>query len=132
MNSIHKILIVIPPMKPNDFGYGYAHKVNYLLTPVEPLSLAAVLIQNEYDVQILDTGLYQKQMLAKTGETISDYQPHVFVLANQVENLVDDPENDGTPIGSSGIHEYWDNASDKQYSRELGYDNGVDFLKLTI
>lgn len=84
MKHIKKILIVIPPMKPKDFGHGYAHKVNYMLTPVEPLSLAAVLIENGYDVQVFDTGLHQKEMLAKTKEVISNFQPHALVLANQV------------------------------------------------
>lgn len=95
VKPISKILIVIPPMKPHDFGHGYAHRVNYILTPVEPLSLAAVLLENGYDVQILDTGLHQKEMLNKTKDVILNYQPHAFVLANQLISFqIDDWDGD--------------------------------------
>ena len=44
------------------------------------------------------------------------------------EGVVYDPENDGTPIKSLGIHEHWNNMSDKQYSRNLGYDYGIELM----
>ncbi|MBN1850747.1 MAG: radical SAM protein [Deltaproteobacteria bacterium] len=97
---IQKILIVIPPMKPIDYGHGYAHKVNYMLSPVEPLSLAAMLINQGYDVRILDTGLHQNEMLTNTSEVISDYQPDAFVLANQLISFQID-DWDGEPLFST-------------------------------
>ncbi|MBN2521598.1 MAG: DUF362 domain-containing protein, partial [Bacteroidales bacterium] len=30
-----------------------------------------------------------------------------------------DPEDDGTPIGSLGVYEHWNNATDKQYSKNI-------------
>lgn len=39
-----------------------------------------------------------------------------------------DPENDGTLIGSLGIHEHWNNPVDMQYSRNLGFDNGIELI----
>lgn len=39
-----------------------------------------------------------------------------------------DPEGDGTPIGSLGVHEHWNNLIDKQYSRNLGYDYGIELI----
>jgi hypothetical protein len=41
-----------------------------------------------------------------------------------------DPENDGTPIGSLGVHEHWNNATAMEYSRNLGTGNGIELLKL--
>ena len=41
-----------------------------------------------------------------------------------------DPENDGTPIGSLGVHEHWNNATAMQYSRNLGTGNGIELVKL--
>ena len=37
-----------------------------------------------------------------------------------------DPENDGTVLGSLGTHEHWNNATDKQYSRNLGIGEGIE------
>ena len=41
-----------------------------------------------------------------------------------------DPENDGTVIGSLGVHEHWNNATEMQYSRNLGTGNGIELVKL--
>jgi hypothetical protein len=37
-----------------------------------------------------------------------------------------DPEGDGSVLGSLGTHEHWNNATDKQYSRNLGTGNGIE------
>jgi len=37
-----------------------------------------------------------------------------------------DPENDGTALSSLGVHEHWNNADDKQYSRNLGTGDGIE------
>ncbi|MBN1118861.1 MAG: DUF362 domain-containing protein [Bacteroidales bacterium] len=41
-----------------------------------------------------------------------------------------DPENDGSVIGSLGTHEHWNNADDKQYSRNLETGSGIELVKL--
>jgi hypothetical protein len=42
-----------------------------------------------------------------------------------------DPENDGTPLGSLGVHEHWNNATAMEYSRNLRTGNGIELLKIT-
>jgi len=45
------------------------------------------------------------------------------------EGLIYDPENDGTPLPESlGAHEHWNNATDKQYSRNLGGETGIELV----
>ena len=39
-----------------------------------------------------------------------------------------DPENDGVRMESLGVHEHWKNSVDKQYSRNLGTDNGIELI----
>jgi hypothetical protein len=46
------------------------------------------------------------------------------------DNLQYDPEGDGTPIGSLGVYEHWNNPVDKQYSRNLGTGNGIELVKV--
>ncbi len=44
-----------------------------------------------------------------------------------------DPEKDGTALpGSMGAHEHWNNATDKQYSRNLGADTGIELVYIKI
>jgi hypothetical protein len=40
-----------------------------------------------------------------------------------------DPEGDGTPLGSLGVHEHWNNADKREYSRNLGTGQGIELVK---
>ncbi|MBN2105488.1 hypothetical protein JW835_15725, partial [bacterium] len=37
-------------------------------------------------------------------------------------------EGDGTRLSSLGVHEHWNNAADKQYSRNLGTGEGIELI----
>ncbi|MCF8226727.1 MAG: DUF362 domain-containing protein [Bacteroidales bacterium] len=41
-----------------------------------------------------------------------------------------DPDNSGTPIGSLGVHEHWNNPTLKQYSQNLGEDQGIELYAI--
>jgi len=48
--------------------------------------------------------------------------------ANPPSGTFYDPENDGTRLASLGVHEHWNNAADRQYSRNLGTDLGIELV----
>ncbi len=39
-----------------------------------------------------------------------------------------DPEGDGTRLASLGVHEHWNNPTDKQYTRNLGTGDGIELV----
>jgi hypothetical protein len=41
-----------------------------------------------------------------------------------------DPEQDGVRLRSLGVHERWNNAIDKQYSRNLGKADGIELFRI--
>ncbi len=41
-----------------------------------------------------------------------------------------DPEGDGTALASLGVHEHWNNATDRKYSRNLGTGKGIELIYL--
>ncbi len=41
-----------------------------------------------------------------------------------------DPNGDGIRLQSLGVHEHWNNSTDKQYSRNLGTGDGIELVKL--
>jgi parallel beta-helix repeat protein len=54
---------------------------------------------------------------------------HEGALAdNPPSGVVYDPENDGIPLTSLGVHEHWNNPIDKQYSRNLGTGEGIELV----
>lgn len=47
---------------------------------------------------------------------------------NPPSGTVYDPEADGTPLASLGVHEHWNNPVDKMYSRNLGTGDGIELV----
>lgn len=47
---------------------------------------------------------------------------------NPPSGTIYDPEGDGTPLTSLGVAEHWNNAVDRQYSRNLGKGNGIELV----
>ena len=46
------------------------------------------------------------------------------------EGITYDPDSSGTPIGSLGVHEHWNNTTDMEYSKNLGTGDGIELVKL--
>jgi hypothetical protein len=60
-----------------------------------------------------------------------DYLHEAADANNPPSGTFYDPENDGIPVESLGVHEHWNNPVDKQYSRNLGSGNGIELLKVS-
>jgi hypothetical protein len=61
---------------------------------------------------------------------VDDHLHQAADSANWPTGVRYDPENDGTVIGSLGVHEHWNSATAMEYSRNLGTGNGIELLKL--
>lgn len=59
---------------------------------------------------------------------VDDYLHQAADKANWPENLVYDPEGDGTLLKSMGVHEHWNNSNDKQYTRNLATGTGIQLI----
>ncbi|HXY38707.1 MAG TPA: DUF362 domain-containing protein [Vicinamibacteria bacterium] len=55
-----------------------------------------------------------------------DYMVEAALADNPPSKTVYDPEGDGTRCRSLGVHEHWNNAVDKKYSRNLGRSQGIE------
>lgn len=62
---------------------------------------------------------------------VDNYLHEAALAAKPPSGTVYDPEKDGTPLGSLGVHEHWNNPTDKQYSRNLKRGDGIELLALT-
>jgi hypothetical protein len=63
-------------------------------------------------------------------EGVDDHLHQAADSANWPVGVRYDPENDGTVIGSLGVHEHWNNSTDMQYSRNLGIGAGIELVKI--
>jgi len=56
---------------------------------------------------------------------------HEAALAGKPPSgTVYDPEKDGRPLTSLGVHEHWNNPAHKQYSRNFGKREGIELVAL--
>jgi hypothetical protein len=58
---------------------------------------------------------------------------HEMALAdNPPSGTFYDPERDGTGLTSMGVHEHWNNAVQKKYSRNLGTGQGIELVVASL
>ncbi len=63
-----------------------------------------------------------------TGQGVDNYLHEGALADDPPSGTSYDPDGDGTPLTSLGVHEHWNNATDKQYSRNLGADEGIELI----
>ena len=63
-----------------------------------------------------------------TGRGVDNYMHEAALADNPPSGTFYDPEGDRTRLHSLGVHEHWNNPVDRQYSRNLGADEGIELL----
>jgi hypothetical protein len=62
-----------------------------------------------------------------------DNHLHEAALAGKPPSgTVYDPEGDDAPLTSLGVHEHWNNATEKKYSRNLGRGEGIELVLAAV
>jgi hypothetical protein len=61
---------------------------------------------------------------------VDDYLEQAADSENWPEGITYDPEGDGTPIPSLGVHEHWNNTTDKLYSNDMGKEGGIGLVRV--
>ncbi len=64
------------------------------------------------------------------AQGVDDYLQQAADPANWPTGISYDPDNSGTPLTSLGVHEHWNNMSNKQYSRNFGLSKGIELLSI--
>jgi len=57
-----------------------------------------------------------------------NYLHEAALAGNPPSGTVYDPEKDGARLASLGVHEHWNNATEKKYSRNLGKTEGIELV----
>lgn len=61
---------------------------------------------------------------------VDDYLHQAADPSSWPLGILYDPDNSGKPIASLGVHEHWNNAVKKQYSRNLGFAKGIELISV--
>jgi hypothetical protein len=60
-----------------------------------------------------------------------DYLHEAALAGKPPSGTIYDPERDGTPLTSLGVHEHWNNPTQKKYSRNLGKGDGIELVAVS-
>ncbi len=96
-----------------------------LLLSQDPVAIDSV----GYD--ILKEELSEARHPGKAFPQMSGVDDYLHQAADPHEwpaGITYDPENDGTSLASLGVHEHWNNAGERQYSRDRGASEGIELI----
>ena len=120
-----------PPTKfqTEPFNNDWTSSIFASLDPVAIESVGYDLIRTEFTKERYPDS-YENVVDVIQMEGVCDYLRQAADSTYWPEGIQYDPENDGSVIGSLGVHEHWNNATDKQYSRNLGTGNGIELVMI--
>jgi uncharacterized protein (DUF362 family) len=61
---------------------------------------------------------------------VDNYLHEAALAGSAGSKIAYDPEKDGSTLTSQGVHEHWNNAVEKRYSRNLGSGAGIELVQL--
>jgi hypothetical protein len=61
---------------------------------------------------------------------VDDYLHQAADRQKWPEGIVYDPDNNGNPLSSLGVHEHWNDPVSKQYSGNLGKQGGIELISI--
>lgn len=96
--------------------------------PVAIDSVAYDFLMNEWP-DVVSGGVNAPGSLEGGAE---DYLHEAALAAAPLSGTFYDPERDGVRLASLGVHEHWNNAHDKLYSRNRGLDEGIELVALQV
>jgi len=98
--------------------------------PVAIESVGFDILRNEFSAERYGNNFTDntKKTIYPNYGAVDDYLHQAADKENWPEGIIYDPEDDGTPIESLGVHEHWNNAEERLYSRNLGMGEGIELL----
>ena len=118
----------LPPTKfqTAPFNNDWTSSILVSLDPVAVASVAVDILQEEFQVE--DETVKPPRYTFVRFSGVDDYLHQAASSEWWPDSITYDPEGDGTPVASLGVHEHWNNPVEKQYSRNLGTGEGIELI----
>jgi uncharacterized membrane protein YphA (DoxX/SURF4 family) len=105
------------------FDNHWSSSVFFSLDPVAIESVAFDFLRTEFS-------LPEHNIPYIAAEGTDEYLHHASNSETWPEGIVYSPDGDGKILPSLGVHEHWNNAAEKKYSRNLGTGEGIELIKI--
>ncbi len=104
------------------FNGGYTASLFFSQDPVAIDSVGADFLGNEPTIQ-------QYNSVIKDNPKVENYI-HEEANVGNAPSGTDYHDGNGNKLTNLGVHEHWNNCTDKLYSRNLGKDEGIELIKI--
>jgi sugar lactone lactonase YvrE len=71
---------------------------------------------------------YPTENNGPAGDGADDYLHEAALAPDPCSGTSYDPDGDGNELTSQGVHEHWNDANNRQYTRNLGTGNGIELV----
>lgn len=120
-------LWVLPPFNCENSGGDWTSAIIASQDPVAVESVGFDLLRNEYDG--INDPVYQGQQCNFPNmQGVDDYLHQAADPNIRPQGITYNPNNSTPLVTSLGVHEHWNNATNKQYTRNLRTGNGIELI----
>lgn len=115
------------------FNNDWCSSILLSLDPVAVESVCLDILQKEFvEEEIVDgqDGPVPDRWTFVQWDGIDDYLHQAADSSNWPEGIAYDPDNSGTPLGSLGVHEHWNDTTNMEYTRNLETGEGIELIKI--
>jgi hypothetical protein len=101
------------------------------LDPVAIESVGLDILQKEFTKEEIDNNRDTPDRYTYVQwDGVDDYLHQAASSEWWPDSITYDPDSSGTPVGSLGVHEHWNNTAEMEYSKNLGTGDGIELVKL--
>jgi hypothetical protein len=113
------------------FDNDWCSSLLFSLDPVAIESVGLDILQKEFTKEEIDNNNSTPDRYTYVQwDGVDDYLHQAASSEWWPDGITYDPDSSGSPIGSLGVHEHWNNTTDMEYTRNLGTGEGIELVKL--
>ena len=121
---------------PDEHGTAFSYKSKWLSPPFNNRWTSSLFLsQDNVAVESVCLDFLRTEQAVNANYTLTNgaadnYLHEAAQANNPPSGTYYAPSGDSVRLQSLGVHEHWNNANDKKYSRDLGTGNGIELVKL--
>ena len=121
---------------PDEHGTAFTYKSKWLSAPFNNNWTSSLFLsQDNVAIESVCLDFLRTEQAVNANYTLTvgavdNYLHEAAQANNPPSGTYYAPSGDSVRLQSLGVHEHWNNASDKKYSRNLGTGNGIELVQL--
>ena len=106
-------------------SHFYNYYTTFIFVSQDPVPIDSV----GADFLINEPTITEHNSALKNNATVENYI-HEAGLVSKAPSGTIYYDGNGKKVDNLGVHEHWNNSKDKQYSRNMGKEEGIELIKI--